>query len=237
MVAWKSNYKSKSKKVYTPKRIVRKPVVSKPVQRFVKNQLNKNIELKVSWQSEDEQAAGSVNPLITKDLTSISQGVTADTRIGNQIKLVSHHVRGFFNNNSVNPQVIRMLLLKTALPADIAYATTELFLTTAGAATTPSASAGLNLIYAPVNKKKFTVLQDRVFKIGASTALDASNVKQFNIFTKLNGTRITYDSTTSGQDNQNYRYHLMFLSADANDDATVSTCEMSYSSRLWYTDA
>jgi len=156
-------------------------------------------------------------------------------RIGNKIKIIGIHVKGFINNNSAKTNYVRVMLVGTREPADVTTST-ELLATTGGGTANISVAAGLNALYHPINKVKFRLLHDRVYKLGPSTSVDGSECKMINFMVKPKR-NVWYEDGTQGADNQSYRYHLILIPSEAGDDTLPSTIEISYCIRTFYVDS
>lgn len=186
----------------------------------------------------DENAVSTLTGLDPRPLTDIDQGTGAYQRIGNEIQAKAIYFRGIMHNNAAITNCVRMAILGTNGDADITIATGEFFKDSnlAGGATgTFGGAAGLNSMYYPINTAKFDVYYDRVFKLSA-VSVDSNDTMQFRKFIRLNR-KIKYEATTSGLNNQNYRYLMVVWTAEGGDDVGVGTVvEFSAQTHFYYTD-
>jgi len=168
----------------------------------------------------------------------IGQGLNANNRVGNAVNFSGLHLKGILNNNSTSESFVRMLVL--GYPATISDPSLILFRnlptnTTAGV----SSVNGLDAMYYPINKLELHVYYDSVVRLaGSATGNSGSNTRFFQKFIKFGGKKVEFKGSSSGANNQNWMYSVMWIAADANDDTSTGTAvELSCLERLYFKDA
>jgi len=186
----------------------------------------------------DETLITTLAGLDARPLTDITQGTGAYQRIGNQIHAKGIYLRGVMHNNAAITNLMRVLVVGFAGDIDITLAAGEFFQDAnlaGGTSLLTGGAAGLNSMYYPINKAKFDVIYDRVFKMSPAN-VDSSDTLNFRKFIKLNR-KILFEANVAGQYDQNYRYAILAWTAEAPDDVGVgTTVEFSCHSQFYYTD-
>lgn len=229
-------YKKKAPATYR-KKTYKKPVVSQAVKKYVKQVTAKvKPEMKQLYSEANELTYNTLSTAYTFEEFILLQGSTANTRVGNEVFLQGLHLKGVWHNNATNSIYVRTLILGyTDSIQDGAFS--ELFRTSTGNATDLTTTVGLDIIYKPINKVKWHVYEDKVTKLAPSTSTDGNNTKFFSIFQKFGGSKIKFEAGTTGFTNQNKRFCVLHLAADANDDTTTgSVIELSSILRWYFTD-
>jgi len=223
------------KKSYRPSR---KTSVPKSIKAYVKKQLPK-VELKCKTESADEVAMDSLSPqYYIQELTSMVQGTTRATRIGNKCTVKKIDIRGAMFNNSTRDCFTRHLLLKCA--GDVTVSTIgEFFDPGNGTIGDLLTVNGLNQIYTRINPVKFKVLMDKTIKIaGAASGDGGAATAFFKHATALGrGLNIQYENNTSGEYNQDWRLVYVVLLGEAKDDSIGGGFELSFQADTYFTDA
>lgn len=216
----------------------RKPVVSRAVVKYVKRHMPK-VEMKRFITFYDESVITTLAGYDPRPLLDLSQGTGAYERIGNEVQAKGMFLRGIVHNNAAITNIFRMVIVGCAGDVDNNLANAELFMdanNAGGTSILTGSAAGLNSMYYPINKAKFDVLYDKVFKLSPS-GVDSNDTQLFRKFIKLNR-KIRFEGTTTGQYNMNYRYHALVWNAESPDDVTVgTTVEFSCHCTTYYTDA
>lgn len=216
----------------------RKASVPKSIQAYVRRQLPK-VELKCKTESADEVAMDSLSPqYYVQELTSVVQGTTRATRIGNKLTVKKVDIRGAMFNNSTRDCFTRHLLLKCA--GDVTVSSIgEFFDAGAGAIGDLLTVNGLNQIYTRINPVKFKVLMDKTIRISATAAGDSGTATIFFKHSKAlgRGLNIHYENNTSGEYNQDWRLVYVVLIGEAKDDSIGGGMELSFQADTYFTDA
>lgn len=194
-------------------------------------------EMKTTWNHDNEVALSTFTQGLIASGPSITNGTSSSSRVGNEIRAMSLHLRGVIYNNSTQESLVRMIVV--GAPASVDPSTTIFRTGALGAVAGPASVNGLDAMYFPLNKLEFKVYADKVFKFGASASgTAASNTRSFSKFIKFGGRKIMYKGNVSGTDQQSWQYHVIWIAADANDDTTTgTTVELSQITRFWFTDA
>lgn len=176
------------------------------------------------------------------NLSAISQGGGWSDRVGKEVRLQKIDIKGLLHNNASGTHVVRMIV---GYHKDINLGmstTTELFESNANSGG-PLTSVGIGggdgvtALLLPINKAKFTVLVDRLIKVGANASIDGNNVRTFSVSKALKDAKITFEGTTTGSANQDKQLYIGFWTAEGgNDTAGGTTVEVSYISSLHFTD-
>lgn len=236
MAETKSNFLGRKR--MNRRRVSHKPKVSKAVQRYVKRHTPK-VEVKRELDGFTENiVSATVTPYLQFE-PLISQGTAYNQRIGNQVKFTGIYLRTMLHNNSTLTQMVRCVVLACPSDTDTVPATMELFkdLSTAGGTggiLTSGTSFG-NCLYR-INTNKFKIHWDHVFKLGASTSGDGSDVIFFKKFIKLNKV-VKYDANTTGVGNQTTRYIILYLTSDPGLDSSGGAIEITGNHYYYFIDA
>lgn len=168
----------------------------------------------------------------------ISQGTALNQRVGNEIRFLSIYAKVMMHNNSTITQTVRMLVLGMANDTDTTPATMELFqdANAAGGTSTllTSGSNFGNMIFR-INKKKFHVYYDHVFKLGSTNSVDGKDVVLVRKLIKIRS-KIRYDGNTTGVGNQSKRYMILYLTSDPALDASGGAIEITGNHYYYFTD-
>jgi len=174
----------------------------------------------------------------SNQVVQIGQGTASNLRIGNVVNLSGLHLKGAFNNNSTSESYVRMMVI--GYPSENGDPLLNLFRSLPTGTTTGVSSVnGLDAIYYPLNKLEMKVYCDTVYRLaGSATGNSGANTKFFSRFIKFGGKKVEFKSTTSGYNNQNWMYSVIWIAADANDDTSTGTAvELSCLERLYFRDA
>jgi hypothetical protein len=227
--------KTAPKKTYRKKASTAK--VSTAVKKYVKQVTAKSRpEMKRIMDSTtlDETAINTLTvPYIFREFSCV-QGTQVQGRLGNELYIQGLHLKGILHNNSNTTIFVRRLILQLT-DGTPTGAFTEIFTSGTGVPTDLVTTTGLNAMYHSINKSKFKVYDDTVMKLAPLTSVDGNQTKMFNKFQKFGGAKITYEGNTSGEQNQNKRFLVLWIFADANDDTTAATNVVEVSSNItWY---
>lgn len=194
-------------------------------------------EMKTTWSHENEVNLSTLAQGAISSGPALTQGNTAITRLGNEVRAMSLHLKGVLYNNSTQESLVRLMIVGGPGSLD---PNTTIFRTAANGTTSgPTGVTGLDAMYYPINKMEYHVYKDKLYRFGPSASGSAAtNTRSFSTFVKLGGRKITYKQNLTGTGNQSWQYHIVWIAADANDDTTTGTnVELSQLTRFWFTDA
>ena len=211
--------------------------VPRVVKKYVKKVMPRpEVKRELDGFSENIVTAGVTPYLQFEPL--ISQGTALNQRVGNEIRFLSIYAKVMLHNNSTLTQTVRMLVLGMASDTDTIPASMELFqdANVAGGTTTllTSGTNFGNMIF-KVNKKKFHVYYDRVFKLGSVNSVDGKNVVLIKKLFKIRS-KIRYDGNTTGVGNQSKRYMILYLTSDPGLDNSGGAIEITGNHYYYFTD-
>jgi len=176
----KRRYQRKGKRAV--RRTARKPKVSLPVKRYVRNAIHRNDENKVLvdfYLNNTITTAASSYPTSINLCPVMSQGTSQSTRIGNKIKIRRSYVKGYVNllpyNATNNPQVGPQMV-KIWVCSYKTFNTTAISATNADSKffETGSSSSGMvgNILdlLLPTNNDSWKVHYSKTFEIGTTAS-------------------------------------------------------------------
>jgi len=237
-MAYKKSYSKKP--MYRRKKTVSKPTVSSAVKKYVKRTIAPmKPEVKRTIDYYTEQLVDAVVTPYSIYEPFFGQGAAHPQRTGNQIRIIGLKIKAFFRNNTTTTQLIRALVLSTSSDTVTTVATMELFQDAgiSGTTTTIAASgtSAVNMLY-PINKSKFKIHYDHVFKLGGSGSTDGKDVQLFNRFNKFNSV-IKFDGTsTGGVGDASKRFFVIYLTSDPLLDGGGGAVEISGTNHWYFTD-
>jgi len=222
------------------KRPARKAAVSTAVKSYIRRTMPKP-EVKKNILSADEVALDTLSPQTNwQELTILNQGTQRNARTGNEVYFTGYDVRGVLCNNTSLPAFVRHLVIETADSVLSTNTLMELFDSAPGGTPTDLiTSAGLNVIYSPVNTLKYKVHYDKVQKLGMITATGGEGVSYFKFGKKFRGRglRVRYEGTASGEGNQDRRLLYLCMLGEGKDDSSGGATELSFVANVYHTDA
>lgn len=226
----KKAYKSKPKVAKVSRAV--KSYVAHKIKRPEMKQIQGNVV--EDTQLVTSSAAGS---LVWQEVMNPTQGTTRDTRQGNQVYFHGFHAKGSFHNNGTVPAYVRRLVVGYSTAITVGAAA-ELFDNGVGAGVSVTTTGPtMALITNKINKVQFKVYSDKTIRLSSSTATDGSQTRMYNYFTKFGGKKITFEATTAGQSNQDWRCAEIYLVAQADNDAAAGiTVERTENYSVYFTD-
>lgn len=219
------------------RRAARKRGVSTAVKRYVRK-VAPRPELKCIWYNDKEYNLDTLsNQAYVYNFSQLAQGTTRYSRIGNDVIFKGVHIKGYVKNNSTKTNVVRIMIISCGGDVDLSVAgTLDIFAENlAGTGAGSSTVTGLETCYAALNKK-YTLLKDKYFKLGTTSATDGSDAAMINMFCRLNN-KIKYEGNTYGAGQQNRQIFMMALCSEAADDSAGTVVELSHTTRAWFSDA
>lgn len=220
-----------SKRKYTPRKNMKSIARSE-----AKKVFNRNTETKCKWLDIDEASFTTLTQFYPYDPLQIVQGDGSYQRDGTEIRLQGMHLKGILHNNGTETNYVRMIVYRTDLDSNLGTSV-GFFNTPHDDVDTPATVTGLNQMYYPLDK---TVAQkvyiDKVYKLSATTSTDGTHTRFFNHFIKLHNLKIKYQHNSTGAEACFPRLHVVFLTADADDDTVSQIIEGSCLVRTWYKD-
>jgi len=245
------------------KRIYRKKVgVSKSVKAYVKRTISSNIENKIHVDYATNQnivtAAGGTNFTHRGLLPALSQGVTANQRIGNEVKVKSAIVRGSLNlllynaitNPNPVPAYVMVWIVRSKLKNQLFSSSNAPndFFDIGNSAVGPQGNL-LDTMF-PINKQSWICYYKRKFKIGAGVTTggnisgnpdNSSFCQSFYINYTKHLKKLKYDdSTTGGQTipvNTNINIVFQCVSCDGQASSAFVMSEYHMTNTIIYEDA
>lgn len=209
---------------------------NKNIAKIAKRVLHQNSETKLKMNHLNEVSLSSLVTGQYWDPMIIPEGTGVDERIGNQITLSGHQIKGVLNNNTTAHAYVRMALFTVTDRADVGSAS-EIFINSAHTPLTSTTIGGLDMMYHPFNKSYMKILNEKVFKLAPNSTGNTGGTRFFNMFTKLHNRKIEYEHNQTGTTNNvSPRLHLGVWTAGASDDDASITIELSAMQRLWYKD-
>lgn len=165
----------------------------------------------------------SATPNVYQNAFLLSQGDAYTMRTGHKIKGVGIKLRSFFHNNGTSPIWVRYLVLVNRRgTADTDFNTgVALFEDNAGNKDFSAVAGNLKLV-SRINKEKYTVLMDRVFKL--SGLEEGDRTKQIRKWIPYKAT-LQYDGSASTAPFLNQPVVLAFCGRADTDESTGVTVE------------
>lgn len=172
-----------------------------------------------------------LGPIITCFHTS--QGVGVQQRVGLRAWAKGIHIKGHFFNKNGNPAVfIRMLVLQDKEKNDSTFIGDQLLMKAGGMV---SHSQGTESAYLPINKNRYQIYSDKLFKLSSSNT-NAENVKLFNTFVKLN-LPLKYNGTATSDLAQNNIQVVYWAINPSGAVVTVEATQANFVCTAYYNDA
>jgi len=170
------------------------------------------------------------------DLSTITDGIQRNARVGSEVTLTSVQLSGQVHNNAAGVKIVRFLVgyvTDQTAPTSLF----ELFdAETAGGTAAPTDNQNL-VLYRKVNKVKFQVLHDRLIKLGGVNSADGTNTVVYKKSINLKMKKIHFEGVSEGTANQDKRlYAIMLCQKSNNDESTGSDIEWTQVSYLNYLD-
>lgn len=196
----------------------RRPMNKKAVQAIARKEVDKRIENKVVFGNVQNNAFDNTG-LTFSLTTSIAQGTTALTRIGDKISLQRYSFKGNLKlNASATSTSVRMLVLKVYEPG-YSPVVSDLFFY--------NGTAGYEItspINYPESKGRYAIMRDKTF-----TLTTEKNELNFKGSIKFRNCQSCYDRSGNAQTKH---IHVVFIS-----DQAVNTPTLDFSSYLSFQDA
>lgn len=218
------------------------PAAKRTIGKIAKQTIVRMAEKKIHRQTVSEVPISSATlGNIWTHLSAVSAGSGYGSRTGKEITLQRLKINGLLHNNSTGTHVVRCVIGYHRDPSVAPSTGTELF-----EGTTPNAGPitgttfgpnGVEAILVPINKAKFTVLSDRLYKLGANGSIDGNQVRTWTVDINLRDAKVHFEGNTEGADNQDKNLYIGFWTAEGGNDVGAGTSvESSYVSSLHYLD-
>lgn len=192
-------------------------------------------EVKRVQRSLDEQSLNTLNQTaVAFSHSVVAQGTDQHQRVGNKIKAIGIENRIVMKSNATMTTYVRVLTICQQNPeVDITSITTNLF--EDNTITNINTEPGLNAMYLPVNKERYQVIRDRVYRLSPTGAADGSDTVMRRYFIKMSKP-IVYDSSSASDCSRN-NIRTIFICSEAPDDVGAgAVVEISGITTLFYTD-
>lgn len=236
-------------------------MVSPAVQKYVRSSLARMGETKYWYDYGANQVlatAGGGTVTARNMCPVLAQGSTAYNRIGNKVKVISARIRAVVNilpYNAINNPLSTAVLVKVWLVTHSSVATnliasTDIYTTFFDQSGGSSGFQGnpLDMVFT-VNPEKWTVIEERQFKLGASTASSAGPVGTGGYydnspmsqtidmdFTKAFKSQLLYNDTTNVATNNCVFLILQAVYADGSSTGSYSPAEFHYNACVKFKD-
>jgi len=211
-----------SKKPYRKKALYKKPVRYQ-VADMALSAFNgvKAIKRLINVEKKNHDIANSLATVSTGTihaLTTISQGASTSTRVGDSIKPLYLNFRGYIENVHIsNSGQVRIIVFRGKKENAITPLVSDVL-------------ASLSVIsqynYTDINR--FTILKDKTYVINPGTAITASTAVQFNLSCRLDG-HIKY--VTGGTTIEQGGLYVLYITNNS-----VQAPAVYYNQRLTFTD-
>jgi len=158
--------------------------LKKTLRKEVSKAINRKSETKYRTSNQDEASLSTLTNNIREHTPCrISSGVKENERIGNDVRYTGFDIRGYLNSNSADKILhVRAMAFIDREKQGEATATDQLLLKSNAPVT--HAQGAMSAVYA-VNKQRYRVLWDRVFKLGPHNQTDqGASVRTFKKFIK-----------------------------------------------------
>lgn len=188
----------------------------------------------------NEKALSTLAPGSSGDyveMTNIAVGTQRNQRVGQQITLKSLELSGQLHNNATPVKVVRMLV-GYVTNQSTPLTSFEIFEDDGTAAWTSGPSSNTTLmLYRKINPVKFTVIKDKLFRVGGINGGDSSNTQIYKMRIPLKEKKINFEGDNAASQNQDKRLFVLMLAQRADDDeATGSVVEWTQVATLNYLD-
>ena len=163
------------------------------------------------------------------NLTNMAQGLTGSTREGDSINPVSISVKGYytFNDDTIDEQTIRILLIKDTQQAGAEPVTASNISVPLGVLNDPDVNSVMNVTG---TKKRFVVLHD--IRLTITRTLESR--KMFSFKSKLSG-KIEYNGAGAAEVNMMKNQIYIFMLVDV--PGTTLASKVDWYSNLMYRDS
>lgn len=221
-----SRHLKRTKHIYVPR----------PVKRAIKKAVwgSKETHKNTDFLNEASLNSVSTTPSYYDSAFKLTQGDTYRDRTGHKVKAVGIKIRGLLHNNWSSPMWVRFLvLINKRGTADTDYTTgTSLFEDNTGNVNFGSTTGNQALI-ARINREKYTVLRDRIIKLGGDATGD--KIKQIKTWIPFRA-RLEYDGTASQAPVRHQPIVLMFCGQGDTDVAGGQVIENSMIIDFYFKD-
>jgi hypothetical protein len=210
--------------------------VPRPVKSYVQRAIAKGKETHKKESSLNETQISSVAtaPNYMSQVQYIAQGDTYYSRSAHQIKPIGVSLKFILHNNDTAGMFIRFVVLLNINGAkDTDYtAGTDLFEDDGGNFGFAAASDRQRLT-ARINKEKYKVLRDTIYKLGGDNTADKMIYKKHWIPLRGN---LMYDTSAAANPVRNQLIPLWWICEAAEDESTGKVVELSVTSQFYFKD-
>lgn len=204
-------------------------LTQKTVAAIAKKVVNKQIETKKLSTEVTEQALSTIGGVEDQSLVNTALGDGQGGRDGHMLQPVGIDVRGHVKNNTTNPVIFKVCLVK--IKNNEADPSTDFLETNAG--NVSLTGNDLSTMYRRVNSDSYQILTSRMMKIG----VEEDNVKMFKMWLPMKKMRkLIYEGISSSEPKYN-RIHLIAFGRGTGNDNENITLELTYNSTFYFKDA
>jgi len=151
------------------------------------------------------------------DLSTITDGVFRNGRVGTEVTLTSLQLAGQIHNNATGVKIVRFLvgyITDQSTPTSLQ----EIFEADTAAGTAAPLDNTNLILYRKINKVKFQVIHDRLIKLGGVNSGDGTNTVVYKKSINLKMKKLKFEGVTEGVANQDKRLYAVMLAQKANND-------------------
>lgn len=243
------------------RRVARRPARKASLTRQIQSVINKNLENKEAFHaisgSFNSGISSGTGSEIMQIIPNITQGLSDNARVGDQVRAQRLEVAGFVSMNltyttAASARIaVRMMIVQPKILGLLGniQSNTNTWLSSLikKGGTTTNFSGAIDDLFAPINSDAITKYYDKVIylnlpymntAVGETSTIGSS--KLFKIRMNLRNKLLRYDSTYSATSPVSYNPVLLlgYVHLDGSGPDTVNTqAFMSYTSRLSYQDA
>jgi len=203
---------------------------------YVKKHLEANTETKIVDWSKIETTSNTLGtPMFLDDIMSIGLGDRVSSRIGREVFARGIRFSFVLNNNATVGVLARVLFLVNKIGRNYtAYrAGTEIF---DDNVSNDSTTGTLYDMTRRINKDRYRVLSDKIYKLGSSAA-DGSNFLQKKLWLPMKN-KLIYDNTTAASVPELNNVIALVLVARADNDVSLGdVVECTMHSSFYYKDS
>lgn len=199
------------------------------VAKIAKTVVNKQIETKKISTERTEISLSTLGGVENQSIVDTATGDGHGNRDGHMLQPVGLDVRGHLKNNSTNPGIYKVLVVR--IKNNEADPSLDFLETNVG--NVDLTTADLSTIYRRVNTDSYQVLASRMLKIG----IQEDNVNMFRMWIDLRKARkMIYEGVGPNEPKYN-RIHLIAFGRGTGNDSENFTCELSYNATFYFKDA
>jgi len=194
-------------------------------------------ETKKLYLSQQETLLISTSPTLTllNVINSLNQGDNASTIDGISYSLRGIAMKFLVHNTSANPAIVRLAVIRASSGFTMSTAGESLLTGAQQNGLDFSSASEYQRYYCPINRKKYDVVMERTFKIGAKNSTYTSNMdcnKLVRGYKKYQNKKEFLNS----QGNPDTKYYIVGWCVDTNMDFNTINVEVTGETCFYYKD-